>query len=376
MAISNIYGQHLLHACFVPIHNLNVNNFDECIFLKYYFITARNMFKESFNKTKVAAREAKARLGLEFYTWPQTYNVCYDVELKNLSSKSNKVEIIVPIPYQPRPFYDPKYQLVKHKEVESKANASAHLVEIEHRNEYRSFTFDLKPGEQERIGQKFVVATAPRGQELNKKSQVDWYDAKPWWPGGAHFCKSESIAPYDPVIAQLAKIIIGNEMKIANILCLLNQYLIDNLQYGNPINGLYKATDVLEKKKVDCGGYASLMVSLCRSVGIPARVVAGFWAGYERNGMHAWAEILYPHSEWIPFDPCIEQLFKQGRTNKFAKPGYIGSDRIVFSVGCDFEILTLDGNKIKVDILQNPIVISKQGEESVQLKTTLHTVRK
>ena len=53
--------------------------------------------------------------------------------------------------------------------------------------------------------------------------------------------------------------------------------------------------------------------------------------------------------------------------------GFIGSDRIVLSYGCD---LTLDVGDIKktVDILQNPIIIGKD-QNDLKVKTKFLTKR-
>ena len=85
------------------------------------------------------------------------------------------------------------------------------------------------------------------------------------------------------------------------------------------------ATDT---RDVDCGGdgftecflrvrrgycmyFATAMVMLLRQEGIPARFVEGFLPG-ERVGTretvrdhdaHAWVEVYFPGSGWVPFDP-------------------------------------------------------------------------
>lgn len=62
-----------------------------------------------------------------------------------------------------------------------------------------------------------------------------------------------------------------------------------------------------------CEAFAGAMILLCRSVGIPARVVTGFkggsWNTYENYFMvrysdaHAWVEIFDGKEDWVRFDP-------------------------------------------------------------------------
>lgn len=66
------------------------------------------------------------------------------------------------------------------------------------------------------------------------------------------------------------------------------------------------------KKQGNCRHFATAFVVLCRSQGIPARIVTGFLPGklnkntgyWEIRGKHAhvWAEIYLPYWNWVPFD--------------------------------------------------------------------------
>jgi len=62
-----------------------------------------------------------------------------------------------------------------------------------------------------------------------------------------------------------------------------------------------------------CDLFASSMVVLCRTAGIPARLATGFapgeatQAGYDIRAMdkHAWAEVYFPGDGWLVFDPTV-----------------------------------------------------------------------
>ncbi len=92
--------------------------------------------------------------------------------------------------------------------------------------------------------------------------------------------------------------------------------VMDFLEYGNPILGLYSAKEAEEKKCVDCGGFASHFVEKCIESGIQARVVVGFWTSPSLHAMHAWAEFLSKEGVWVPVDPTVEKLRREGRTKR------------------------------------------------------------
>jgi transglutaminase-like putative cysteine protease len=66
-------------------------------------------------------------------------------------------------------------------------------------------------------------------------------------------------------------------------------------------------------KRGFCEQFATSMVVMLRSLGIPARLVAGYGAGEHNplsgyytvrlNNAHAWVEVYFPENGWIPFDP-------------------------------------------------------------------------
>jgi len=75
---------------------------------------------------------------------------------------------------------------------------------------------------------------------------------------------------------------------------------------------------LFHSKKGYCSYYAFAMTLLLRSLGIPARVAAGFFVEQETNTFdyypvrsdmaHAWVEIAFPEYGWMEFDPTTENL--------------------------------------------------------------------
>ncbi|MFH1133137.1 MAG: transglutaminase-like domain-containing protein [Nanoarchaeota archaeon] len=72
-----------------------------------------------------------------------------------------------------------------------------------------------------------------------------------------------------------------------------------------------KASWVLENRKGVCDEITTLFVAMLRSLGIPARYVSGLaytdFLGLNDFGPHAWAEVYFPGSGWVPFDITYSQ---------------------------------------------------------------------
>lgn len=85
------------------------------------------------------------------------------------------------------------------------------------------------------------------------------------------------------------------------------------------------------QKRGYCEHFATAMVLMLRSVGIPSRLVSGFlpgkWNDYgnyymiRQSDAHAWVEAYFPHSGWVTFDPTPPSLDPQlpwaGRTAQY-----------------------------------------------------------
>lgn len=67
------------------------------------------------------------------------------------------------------------------------------------------------------------------------------------------------------------------------------------------------AGEALRDHRGVCQDFAHVMIALCRSQGIPARYVSGYFyndkTGDENEASHAWVEVFLPHFGWKAFDP-------------------------------------------------------------------------
>lgn len=306
-------------------------------------------------KIKVAVRTVGDRFGFHFYSKPNLYKVSYTVQLTNKKDNEKQTTLIVPLPS------NTAYQVINrlHFSVNPTEQNSDNRG-----NKYAVWALNLKPLQQKKIAYSFTINVKPRNKRC-KTGAIEEYQKLSSQFKMTSLESNKFIHPHDKQIAQLAKRIIYENKVEADDVCkiveALNEYLINTLKYGEPIEGLYPSTAALKNEYVDCGGYNTFLIAMCRSLGIPSRNVSGFWLGYKKmkHKMHAWMEILLPNGDWMPLDPSSEQLYRQGRMWASGRMGFTGSDRVAMSFGEDI-LITAAGKKINVEILQNPILEPKE----------------
>jgi hypothetical protein len=146
------------------------------------------------------------------------------------------------------------------------------------------------------------------------------------------------------------------------------------------------ATWVIANKRGVCTEYSSLLISLLRSLGIPAREVSGF--AYTESELfsrgwefHSWVEVFFPEFGWVPFDPTYGQygfvdaghvqlgLTHEGapRMNSFAWRS-LGVDVVPGQTGLNVEVVRLEGawDFSQLDI-SSKILSSEVGHGSYNL---------
>lgn len=98
----------------------------------------------------------------------------------------------------------------------------------------------------------------------------------------------------------------------------ISEYLHKNCKYQNSdlkrmSKGDFVYNFLFRTREGNCVDFSSAFVTMCRSIGIPARMAGGYLPGtlnkntgfYEvrlKDG-HAWGEIYLPNWSWVPFDP-------------------------------------------------------------------------
>ncbi|MDD5109652.1 MAG: transglutaminase-like domain-containing protein [Patescibacteria group bacterium] len=296
--------------------------------------------------------------GGRFSRRPQRYQFRYEVRLENTGTKVSEIEIVCPLPS------DFDYQTVQ--DVVFDPSVSGTGREEKYHNAFAWWTLALGSQEVRTVGYTAKIYVTPRRRSF-ESVPVTPAAAPKSMPAGNRYLQMT-----DAVIARARQVAHGApDTMTAARQCYDD--VIARLQYGRPIEGLYSATDALTQPAVDCGGFSTLLGSMLISLGIPARVLLGFWAGHPASTMHAWLEGEIVPGSWLPMDPAVEQLRKLGRSKKSGGFGVVGSDRVVVSVGCDYTVKV--GNRtVEVPILQHP-VIRTSVEGAVRSDVTVRAER-
>jgi len=117
----------------------------------------------------------------------------------------------------------------------------------------------------------------------------------------------------------------------------IQEHLLENYRYSleSDTATLSHPLDefLFTRKTGYCEHYATAMVVMLRTVGIPSRLVTGFLAtewneygGYftvRQRDAHAWVEVYFPHSGWITMDPT-PTINTTGATNRWGSIRRLG----------------------------------------------------
>ncbi|HLD05737.1 MAG TPA: transglutaminase-like domain-containing protein [Candidatus Nanoarchaeia archaeon] len=129
-------------------------------------------------------------------------------------------------------------------------------------------------------------------------------------PGLGEYLLPEEIIDSSPEISELATRLTEGETDLYQVVFKLAEWVREHVSYNLTTltaDASQKASWVLENREGVCDEITSLFIALLRSVGIPARFVAGLsytnLPGPDKSwGPHGWAEVFFPGYGWVPFD--------------------------------------------------------------------------
>jgi len=135
-------------------------------------------------------------------------------------------------------------------------------------------------------------------------------------PAYSKYLGSQEIIDINDDIRQVASGIVQGEDDLYRAVFKLAEWVEDNVNYNLSTltaEATQKASWVLENKNGVCDELTSLFISLCRSLGIPARFVSGLSysnLNLQNNGWgpHGWAEVYFPGFGWVAFDVTYKEL--------------------------------------------------------------------
>jgi transglutaminase-like putative cysteine protease len=161
-----------------------------------------------------------------------------------------------------------------------------------------------------------VVAAASDASESDLRSAGTGYAD---WVEQRYLSLPDSITPR--TVALTESIVAGADNPYDQARA-IETYLRTNIAYDESVDAPPGDADIVdfllfERERGYCEYYASAMTVMLRSIGVPARVVVGFYPGqyddarggylYVQRNAHAWTEAFFPGYGWIPFEPTASQ---------------------------------------------------------------------
>jgi len=112
-------------------------------------------------------------------------------------------------------------------------------------------------------------------------------------------------------ITRLARQIVGNETNPYLQVKKLYYWMNDNIPWASALE--YSIMPcipeyVIKNKRGDCGMQSLLLISMARSLGIPAKWQSGWYLLPEEINLHDWVEIYYENIGWVPVDPSFKLI--------------------------------------------------------------------
>jgi transglutaminase-like putative cysteine protease len=119
-----------------------------------------------------------------------------------------------------------------------------------------------------------------------------------------HFLKHTALTMPDTRITTVAQQLKASAKTEHDLAQRINDWVFGAMKYGNGTNVKTTASRALEQGQGLCQDYSHIMLSICRTVGLPARYVSGHLLG--EGGSHAWVEVVLPAAQGlqaVAFDP-------------------------------------------------------------------------
>lgn len=175
-----------------------------------------------------------------------------------------------------------------------------------------------------------------------------------------------------PEIARLASDVTHRSRSVHESVLLIKRHLLENYRYSLEMESgrsPHPLEDFLFTRKTGyCEHYATAMVVMLRSVGIPARLVTGFlateWNGFghyyavRQRDAHAWVEVYFPGSGWITFDPTPPEAANTATPWWRSLDGAVDSvrlrwDQLIIQYSAADQLSVIQGVRDSGDALRN-----------------------
>ncbi|WP_217585892.1 transglutaminase-like domain-containing protein [Lentibacillus saliphilus] len=120
------------------------------------------------------------------------------------------------------------------------------------------------------------------------------------------FLRSTKLIPVNEEIKKEAESIVGNAQTDMEKAKMIYLHLTKTYKYSTRFDER-GVSHFINRGSGDCGEFAALFASYCRSLGIPTKVLYGTWA-LKKFSPHSWNEIFIDKEGWIPMDASMGRI--------------------------------------------------------------------
>jgi len=157
-----------------------------------------------------------------------------------------------------------------------------------------------------------------------------------------YYTRTQEFAELTPDVIALAREIVGDESNPYLQARAIYDWCVNEIDYVYPPDrGLRYC---LPRRTGDCGSYSLIFMSLCRAVGIPARVANGHWCCAPKKNYHVWNEFYITGYGWLPADATDGRITRDtpgklaGNGDESYYFGNLDSGRFITSKGTSIQL--------------------------------------
>ena len=237
-------------------------------------------------------------------------------------------------------------------------NSDSHEVVLD---EYGNSQLVLKWGEFE--GGDYSIKLRVKNSAVIETVPVTPFPLNPSRDALSFLESGEFISITDEIRGKAQEVVAGSRTGFEAV-SRLSTWVYKNVKYDLSFGGDLKGSEfVFENRIGTCDEFSNLFIAMARSVGIPARYVAGVVYSPGGWGYHAWAEVFLG-GKWVPVDPTWDEVgwldathirlghFKEsGEVITKGKWTYVSSSRCVQGSTCP--TATVESPQVKVRLLRS-----------------------
>ncbi len=176
----------------------------------------------------------------------------------------------------------------------------------------------LLSGQEESFTAKYTISSLSQETPSFELYEAQEFDMIPESLIEEFTVSTETFPVDDPVFEELGMSIISDEETVLESVAAIVEYIMNNTTYCN-FEVPHYPSETLENQLGDCDDQSILLITICRSLDIPAYLQVGIyvhpsiddsdtsWNGHLINeadgvGWHGWAMIYIPPWGWVPVD--------------------------------------------------------------------------